>query len=446
VINKEQIFDFIREVYPLHRTLNSEDTSRAYDIVRKYMPGTLEFKVLDFAPGENAWDWPVPPRFTVNKAQLSRKGGPVIVDFRNNPLHVVSYSQPFHGELSFDELDKHLHYSKRNPSAIPWVYRYYQKDWGFCLSLDQYNKMDRNARYVVDIDTQFDYSKPFQVAEAYFEINPAYDDFIVVSNICHPHQVNDSISGAACAIFIARWLVENGQKENLKKNIRFLFCPERIGSIVYLSRNPEKLKKIRSGVFTEFLGYTDTLNLQHSLFESSSIDRVAAIILGESPVEYSERSFEPWNDEGVFNCHGVRIPMIFLSRTTNKILENYHTSDDNPGNLDKPSLFESLEIVKDIVYAELRNCVPKHLIEAGPPFLSKRNLWIDWTQSDKGYAQNLLLEQLLCRIDGEKDIVKLYEEIKEIIPEMKYSDIFDVLAPLVRERLIELMPLPGAHS
>ena len=104
------------------------------------MPEQAGYEVKSYPCGLEAWTWEIPPRYEVKKAQLLA-GGEVVVDFQDHPLHLVSYSQPIEKEMTWPELEPHLHYSKERPDAIPWKYSYYKKDWGFCLSKTLYDEL-----------------------------------------------------------------------------------------------------------------------------------------------------------------------------------------------------------------------------------------------------------------------------------------------------------------
>ena len=54
--------------------------------------------------------------------------------YADHPLHVVSYSLPFEGMVTREELLQHLHVHPRLPEAIPFVFKYYDRDWGLCAS------------------------------------------------------------------------------------------------------------------------------------------------------------------------------------------------------------------------------------------------------------------------------------------------------------------------
>src|SRR5690348_8041805 len=92
----------LAEFYPLHRTLASEDQDRTLEIVGSYMPVSSSYTIESYAPLQPAWTWKVPERYVVHEAWLEIEGGERIIDFRNNPLHIVSYSLPVDGTFTFE--------------------------------------------------------------------------------------------------------------------------------------------------------------------------------------------------------------------------------------------------------------------------------------------------------------------------------------------------------
>lgn len=65
-------------------------------------------------------------------------------------------------------------------------------------------------------------------------------------------MANNELSGPVVAIFLAKWLLSLKER---KYNYRFVIIPETIGSIVYLSKHLEHLKKhVKAGFVLSCLG------------------------------------------------------------------------------------------------------------------------------------------------------------------------------------------------
>src|SRR5512147_2812096 len=119
--NYTQAKDVLIEFFPLHRTLVSDDMDRTLAIIGSYLPEQAGYKVENYAPGEPVWTWKVPERYVVHEAYLELEDGTRLVDFADNPLHLVSYSLPVDAWLSWNELAPHLFTAPKRPWAVPWM-------------------------------------------------------------------------------------------------------------------------------------------------------------------------------------------------------------------------------------------------------------------------------------------------------------------------------------
>lgn len=375
----------LERLYPLNRTLVSDGTDEALAIVAEYLP---EARLLRYPTGEPAWTWEIPPRWLVHRATLACNGK-VIADFDWNPLHLVSYSAPFSGNISFDELAPHLHSREDQPDAIPFVFSFYKRDWGFCLPHHVFEQLDHSAHYQVDIQTEF-------VADAmslleYDVPGSSSETVIIVADICHPYQVNDSITGVVLAVQLARILRE----QQNRKSYKFLFLPETIGSIAYLSRNEDLIQHLIGGIYTEFLGTGGRINFQRSLGRESPMDRAALLALDELEIEYNDVDLGdiPTNDEKVFNDPDVRVPMIAFNRWP---YDEYHTSHDTPAIISIERIEEVLELVVKVLKIVDQDFVPVRRFR-GPLFLSGYDL----------HRNSKVQNQILRLIDGHHSVVDI---------------------------------------
>lgn len=86
-------------------------------------------------------------------------------------------------------------------------------------------------------------------------------------------MANNELSGPVVAIFLAKWLLSLKER---KYNYRFVIIPETIGSIVYLSKHLEHLKKhVKAGFVLSCLGDDHAYSLIHTPKENTLSDKVA---------------------------------------------------------------------------------------------------------------------------------------------------------------------------
>jgi aminopeptidase-like protein len=94
-------------------------------------------ELMGFGSGEKCGTWVVPPAWEVDKAVLTGPDGQVIADWAKRKLHLFTYSPPFQGTLTLEELQDHLFSIPSKPDRVPFhfrnQYRHWQPEWGFCL-------------------------------------------------------------------------------------------------------------------------------------------------------------------------------------------------------------------------------------------------------------------------------------------------------------------------
>ena len=124
------------------------------------------------------------------------------------------------------------------PSAVPYVTSYYKKYWGFCMSKNNIKKLNKK-KYFVLIDSSF--KKGHLELGEYLKKGKKKQEIFFSTYICHPSMANDNIASTALLIEIINYLKKTYSKS--KYSYRFVFLPETIGSISYLSKKFKTLKK-----------------------------------------------------------------------------------------------------------------------------------------------------------------------------------------------------------
>ncbi len=259
----------IAELLPLHRTIVSDDMDKTLDIIGGYLPDQANYATQTYAPGSKIWTWEVPERYIVHEAYLETEDGKKIVNFADNPLHIISYSLPIDKILTFDELNPHLRYSENFPDALPWEFKYYERDWGFCLTKNAYDALNRDSQYHAVIRVDFARDPELGLRIGHGVIHPeggrvkSAGEIIVQAHSCHPMQANDDLAGVVSTIEVAKRLAENPLPEG-SMSVRFWFGPETIGTIAYLANNEDLIPNLQGGIFMEMTGNKNTLAWHHS--------------------------------------------------------------------------------------------------------------------------------------------------------------------------------------
>ncbi len=159
------------------------------------------------------------------------------------------------------------------PDAIPYVTSYYKRRWGFCLTHNERKKL-KKGKYKVYIDAKHDENGVLDYADFILPSTQNSKDEILISTyLCHPSMANNELSGPVVAIFLAKWLLSSKKR---RYNYRFVIIPETIGSIVYLSKHLEYLKKhVKAGFVLSCLGDDHAYSLIHTPKENTLSDKVA---------------------------------------------------------------------------------------------------------------------------------------------------------------------------
>jgi aminopeptidase-like protein len=409
------MFDLINDLWYKTRNLVSDGYDESLEYISKIIPITIH----KIKTGTECWTWIVPEKWEVTEAWIEDLAGNRLLDLKDHPLHVMSYSLPVDKTVTKAELMNHLHTRPDRPNAIPFEFKYYEKDWGFCI---QHNKLKNftDTMYKVLIKSTFSHGS-MKIGE-YTIPGKSNDVVVLVAHLDHPAMVNDDLTGVAVLIEIAKEL----KKQDNNYTYKILLLPETIGSIAYLSQNEEQIPNMKYGLFLEMLGNNNIHALQLSKQGNTMIDRIARYVLKKN-CSFREDKFRKVisNDEMVFNGPGVNIPMISISRFP---YPEYHTSDDNPSIVSEKNLNESKKIILEILRILDQNFIPKRKFK-GSIFLSRYGLWVDY-RTNKKLNENL--EQIMLMLDGDKSVFDISEELG-----MDFYDVLDYINKFSKNNLID---------
>ena len=427
----------LAEFFPLHRTLVSDDQDKTLEIIGSYMPDSSNYTIETYAPLKQVWTLKVPERYVFHEAYLEVEGGERIIDFKDNPLHIVSYSLPVDVVLSFEELQPHLYFNEKRPHTVPWVFKYYERDWGFCLPKNVFDRLPRDKKYRVVIKSEFitDPEQGFRVATALIHPeggpNPDAGELLLQAHTCHPMQANDDGAGVVSTIELARRLAEKRVPAG-SMSIRFWFGPETIGTIAWLAHNENLIPNLHGGIFMEMTGNKNKLAFHHTRQHSHLLDRITKYVLNQLG-DHDEREFAaaPANDERVINGPGVNVPCISLNRWP---YDEYHTTDDNLDIIYEDMLVEAADVAEEIIRIYASNYVPKRTFR-GPVFLSGHGLWVDWRDN---WMLNRAIEKIMMRFEGEHSVFDIAEQVG-----LDYWTVRDYVEKFRAKGFVVSLPIPS---
>ncbi len=412
IINGEEIFKWANDLFPLNRSLTGSDNVRTLEYIKNVIP-SLNIKY--YRSGKKVFDWVVPEEWNVTEAFIKDECENDVLNFKNNNLHLVSYSEPVDKILTLDELKKHLYTLPDLPNAIPYRTSYYDRNWGFCISYDQYLKL-KPTKYHVKIDSQFKKGK-LVYGELLIQ-GKKKDEILISTYICHPSMGNNEISGIVLTMAIASYL---SSLNSIEYSYRILFIPETIGSIAYLSSNYKKMKeRTKAGLIVTCVGDNSDFSFLPSREGNTYADKVAKYALDNFISNYKSYSFlDRGSDERQYCSPLIDLPVVSIMRSKYGTYKEYHTSLDNLNFISKVGLQSSFDFyVKLIQLFELNKIYsPMILCE---PQLGKRGLY-NISSNDKSD----ILINALAYIDGKKDLMDLAELINEDI--FKLSNTIKIL-------------------
>ena len=417
------MIEFAKKLWPINRSLTGTGVYSTLLLIRQKLP----IKILNFNSGKKVFDWQIPEVWNLREAWIKNKKNKKILDFKFNNLHVVGYSQSINKILTLKELKKKIYTLRNQPDAIPYVTSYYKKDWGFCL---QYNKLKKlkDDKYNVYINSSFKKGK-LKIGELLIK-GETKKEVLISTYICHPSMANNEISGIVVTTKLAQWI----KKKRRKFSYRFLFLPETIGSIAYLSKNYKRLKKnIIAGYVLTCIGDNRNYSMLESKQQNSLSDIAAKIILNKKKNGKIYKWSSRGSDERQYCSPGIDLPVASLMRTKYNEYPEYHSSDDRLGKLvTSKSLNESFKILKNIVYTIENDLKIKSNI-FGEPFLSKRNLYPTISNNNVPKKSKILLD-VISYADGSNTLVDISDKI-----DVPFSEIFEACKLLLKQKLVRIV-------
>lgn len=399
-LDGQDLHDLATRLWPFPRSLTGGGVRQTLAVLGEYLPGLV---IHEVPSGTQVMDWVVPDEWSVSDAYLEAEDGTKVIQWSNSNLHLVSYSEPVDQWMDWDELQGHLHSDPELPSAIPYVTSYYHRSWGFCLSEDQRADL-QPGRYRAVINATLE---PGSLTYGELALPGQTNEEVFISTyVCHPSMANNELSGPVVATGVARWLMS---LTNRKYTYRFVFVPETIGPLTYLSRNLDHLHRhVVAGFNLTCIGDEGDYSYLASREGNLPIDRIArrVVLTRAQPVLYS--FLDRGSDERQYCAPGVDLPLVSLMRTRYGVYPEYHTSLDDLEHVVTPQgLAGGMDLVRDCI-RELEGSTYFTTPIKGEPQLGKRGLYHTFharTVED----EVLLRTHILAYADGQHSLTDMSE-------------------------------------
>lgn len=418
----------LEALYPYNACLLGEGFDKRLDIIKsKY-----DLEVIEVPSGTQIGTWTVPDEWIVRDAWVKDPQGNKIADFSINPLSLVVGSIPMHATVSLEELRTHWNYSDDLPDATPYVFKYYDKDWGFCFPKNAIREKvvyHENGEIVCEGGTCFPDLKDFdpEVGKVQIEgidYKPQYKDKLVegdyevfidteyrpgtmkigvhtipgnsdreillFAHLDHPYQANDNLSAVVC-------LLDLVEKLDCDHTIKIVFCAETIGSIAYVQY--ADISKVDFMISVDICGNDNPLLLQKPWDVENRLYRVSHVAIQGLGETYRQGQFRNiiGSDEYVFNDPMIGIPGIMLSRFPYK---EYHTSADSPEIINYDAIEKTGLAIQKIIEVYEKDFIPKR--ETKFPLMRSR-----YGMQTANQQVNLSFDYFWYAMDGKRSLAEL---------------------------------------
>jgi aminopeptidase-like protein len=401
IVVGEEMYKWATELFPLNRSLTGKGTDQTLEYL-KYLLPDLEIKSIN--SGEKVFDWVVPQVWNIEKGYIKSVKGEILIDFENSNLHVMGYSTPIRGVMSKDELSKHVHMLPDQPTAIPYVTSYYKEDWAFCMSMIQWESLG-DGPFEVLIDSKLE-SGQLNYGELYLP-GKVDQEILFSSYVCHPSMANNELSGP---VVLTKLMQEIRNLPSRHYSYRAIFVPETVGSIIFLCRNLDHLRRnLIAGWVLTCLGDAGEFSYIPSRLGNTYADKITLENFGELQEPFKEYSWlDRGSDERQYCAPGVDLPVCSVTKTKYGEYPEYHTSLDDLDFICAKGLSESLELFLQIVHLLERNRTPK-INTLGEPQLGKRDLYPNTSIKNNTNIREFM--NVISLLDGKHNLKEIAKSL-----------------------------------
>jgi aminopeptidase-like protein len=397
------------KLFPITRSLTGDGVKKTLNIIQKELP---KLKIKKFKSGTKVFDWNIPEEWNVTDAYVIDKYNNRIIDFKKNNLHLVGYSIPIKKNITKKELFKNLYFLKNQPKGIPYITSYYKRRWGFCISYNEYKILDKryslNDKFKVVINSNLNKKGNLNYGELILK-GKSKKEILISTYICHPSMANNELSGP----IVSMGLINYFKNKKLNKTLRFVFIPETIGSISYLSKNLKYLKEnVIGGYNLSCIGDERQHSCMFSKYQNSPSDE--AVIEAYKLLKIKNYKVYPFlkrgSDERQYNSPGIDLKISSIFRTKYAEYPEYHTSLDNFNLVTLKGCVGGFNVARKSIEILLERIYPKYKIMCEPQ-MGKRGLYPTLSSKNENKLTRSYMN-FLQYADGTNSLEKISNLIK----------------------------------
>ena len=423
-----KLYNLGKKIFRINRSITGHGVRETLKCIKNELKN---LKIFEIKSGTKVYDWNVPPEWNVKKAYIEDKNKKKIIDIKNNNLHLVGYSIPKNIHLKKKELLSRIHTLKKQPEAIPYVTSYYKRYWGFCASYNLVKKIEKNYsdndKFFIRIESSFKKKGSLTYGELLIP-GSSKQEILISTYVCHPQMANNELSGPIVSIALAKYFKN---KVN-KKSLRFIFIPETIGSITYLKKNIDKIKKnIIGGYVLSCIGDDRSYSFMPTKYGNSVSDTAAKKAFKKLNIKYKKYSFlKRGSDERQFNSPGIDLPIASILRSKYGEYPEYHTSLDDFKLVTKNGLNGGFNVAREAIKIIMKEIIPvsRYICE---PKLQKKNLYKSLSTGAHAPDSSKILD-FLQFADGKNNITAISKYMR-----CSLDSTYDVYKILVKNKLLK---------
>ena len=402
----EEMYHLCEKMFPYCRSITGDGVRRTLADLQSLMP---EMTIHEVPSGTPVFDWTVPKEWRIRDAWIKNAAGEKVLDFHETNLRVMGYSAPLDAEMPLEELKKIIYTQPGQPDAIPYVTSYYKERSGFCMTQREKDALPEEM-YHAYIDSEL-FDGNLTYGEILLPSTEGNDDEIFLSTYdCHPSMANNELSGPAVSIFLAKWLKSMPHR---RYTYRFIYIPETIGSITYLSQDnhlAHMKAHVKAGFNLSCVGDDRMYSYVASRYGDTLADRVAKNVLHFHAPAYKSYSFlDRGSDERQYDAPGVDLPVCAICRSKYDAYPEYHTSKDDMGLISPSGLQGAYEVYQKCIEALEANRTYQVTCYCEPQ-LGKRGLYPTISQKQH-YGDVMDLLNFIAYADGKNDLIAISDRI-----------------------------------